>query len=61
MRTTHKRHDHHEIASKRSRDEESAMNKLIDELYGCLTVGDALGALERDHRAEVLADERRRS
>jgi hypothetical protein len=37
------------------------MNKLIDELFGCLTEGDALGVLERDHRAEVLADERRRS
>jgi hypothetical protein len=36
------------------------MDKLIDELYGCLIEGDALAELEREHRAEVLADERRR-
>jgi hypothetical protein len=36
------------------------MDKLIDELFGCVTEGDALGELEREHRAEVLADERRR-
>jgi hypothetical protein len=59
-RTTHERRENHEVASKRSRDEERAMNKLIDELWGCLTEGDALRELERDYRAEILADERRR-
>jgi len=37
------------------------MDKLIDELCGCLTEGDALAELEREHRAEVLADEHRRA
>jgi hypothetical protein len=36
------------------------MDKLIDELCGCLTEGDALAELEREHRGEVLADERSR-
>ena len=40
--------------AKRSQDERK-MNKLIDELYGCLTEGDALAELEREHRSEVLA------
>jgi hypothetical protein len=48
------------VAAKRSRDDARKMDKLIDELYGCLTEGDALAELEREHRAEVLADERRR-
>lgn len=47
-------------AQKRSRDDERRMDKLIDDLCGCLTEGDALAELEREHRAEVLADERRR-
>ena len=46
--------------AKRSRIEERRMDGLIDELCGCLTEGDALAELEREHRAEVLADERRR-
>ena len=48
-------------AVKRSRIEERRMDELIDELCGCLTEGDALAELEREHRAEVLADERRRT
>jgi AbrB family looped-hinge helix DNA binding protein len=32
---------------------------LIDELSGCLTEGDALSALEAEHRIEVEQDERR--
>ena len=46
--------------AKRSRIEERKMDQLIDDLCGCLTEGDALAELEREHRAEVLADERRR-
>jgi hypothetical protein len=49
------------VTVKRSRDDERKMDKLIDELFGCLTEGDALAELERGHRAEVLADEHRRS
>jgi hypothetical protein len=48
------------VATKRSRDDERKMYKLIDELCGCLTEGDALAELEREHRGEVLADERSR-
>ena len=36
-----------------------SMEKVIDRLFGCLTEGDALTDLEQEHRAEVLADERR--
>jgi hypothetical protein len=43
-------------AAKRSRDDERKMDKLIDELCGCLTEGDALAELEREHRGEVLAE-----
>ena len=32
----------------------------VDEAYGFLTGGDPLTALEREHRAEIKADERRR-
>ncbi len=49
------------VAAKRSRLDERKMDKLIDELCGCLTEGDALAELEREHRAEVLADEHRRA
>ena len=45
-------------AAKRLRGDER-MEKIIDRLFGCLTEGDALTDLEREHRAEVLADERR--
>ena len=45
-------------AAKRLRGEER-MEKVIDRLFGCLTEGDALTDLEQEHRAEVLADERR--
>jgi len=48
------------VTAKRSREDERRMDKLIDELFGCLTEGDALVELEREHRVEVLADERRR-
>jgi hypothetical protein len=47
------------VAVKRSRDYERKMDKVIDQLLGSLTEGDALGELEREHRAEVLADEQR--
>jgi len=43
------------VAAKRSQDDERRMDKLIDELYGCLPEGDALAELEREHRSEVLA------
>lgn len=46
---------------KRSREYVRKMDTLIDELWGCLTEGDALAELEREHRAEVLADEHHRS
>lgn len=32
----------------------------IENAFGCVTEGDALAALEAEHRAEVRADERRR-
>jgi hypothetical protein len=48
-------------AARRSRGEERKMDELIDELCGCLTEGNALAELEREHRAEVVADERRRA
>jgi len=47
--------------TKRSREYVRRMDKLIDELCGCLIEGDALAELEREHQAEVLADEHRRS
>lgn len=46
---------------RRSRDDERKLDKLIDELCGCLTEGNALAELEREHRAEVVADAQRRS
>jgi hypothetical protein len=45
-------------AAKRPRGDER-MEEVIDRLCGCLTEGDALTDLEQEHRAEVLADERR--
>ncbi len=50
----------HVDGARRSRDDERKAAKLIDELYGCLTKGDAVAELECEHRAEVAADERRR-
>jgi hypothetical protein len=47
-------------ALRRSRIDERKLDKLIDDLCGCLTEGDALAELEREHRAEVFADEQRR-
>jgi hypothetical protein len=47
--------------ARRSRIEERKLDALIDELCGCLTEGDALAELEREHRAEVVADEHRRA
>jgi hypothetical protein len=44
---------------KRSRGDERSMDEIIDQLFGCLTEGDALTDLEHEHRSEVLADERR--
>jgi len=46
-------------AAKRPRGDERSLEKVIDRLFGCLTEGDALTDLEQEHRAEVLADERR--
>lgn len=60
VKPAQKRHGTNEVAPKRSRDDERRMDRLIDELCGCLIEGDALAELEREHRAEVLADERRR-
>lgn len=60
MKTAPKHGDRNGGGAKRSREDERRMDKLIDELCGCVTEGDALGDLEREHRAEVLADERRR-
>jgi hypothetical protein len=60
MKPGHKQRAGGAVTAKRSREGERKMNELIDELYGCLTEGDALAELEREHRAEVLADEQRR-
>ena len=60
MKTAQKRRGTNGVAAKRSHGDERKMDKLIDELYGCLIECDALAELEREHRAEVLADERRR-
>ena len=46
-------------SAKRPRGDERSMERAIDRLFGCLTEGDALTDLEREHRAEVLADEPR--
>lgn len=46
-------------SAKRPRRDERGMEEVIDQLFGCLTEGDALTELEDEHRAEVLADERR--
>ena len=47
--------------SKPSRERERKLDELIDELCDCLTEGDALAELEREHRVEVVADEHRRA
>ena len=60
MKTASPNHRSAARVSEASRDRERNMEKVIDELFGCLTEGDALAELEREHRAEVFADERRR-
>jgi hypothetical protein len=61
MKMTERRRSAGAVGRKRSRDEERRMDRLIDELCGCLTEGDALAELEREHRAEVLSDAHRHS
>lgn len=60
MKTAQKHRGTNGVGAKRAQDDERKMDKLIDELYGCLIEGDALAELEREHRAEVIADERPR-
>ena len=61
MKMTEKQRSAGVVGRKRSRDEERRMDRLIDELCGCLTEGDALAELEHEHRAEVLSDAHRHS
>ena len=61
MKSAERRRGAAAVAARRSRVYERKLDKLIDELCGCLTEGDALAELEREHRAEVLADEQRRT
>ena len=58
MKTANRNHRAAAAVSKSHRDRERSLQKVIDELFGCLTEGSALDELEREHRAEVLADER---
>lgn len=59
MKTANGRRSASARPAKQPRGDGRSMEEVIDWLFGCLTEGDALTDLEQEHRAEVLADERR--